>query len=238
MELLDAKYEGKKALYTWKSVYIGGRENPSTEPNTATADDVAVLMYTSGSTGNPKGVMLTHGNLVSSLLSLIGIAEETVGRASKKDAYIGFLPLAHILELLAESTMLALGIGVGYSSPNSLLDSSTMVMPGAKGDATILRPTIMAAVPVILDKIYKGINSTVSAGGPFRAQLIDFCLRYRATWTRRGYDTPIMNMLIFKNVKAILGGNIRVILSGGAPLAEEAHQFIRTALCTTLHQGN
>ena len=54
IELLDSKYEGHKALYTWKSVYISGRENTSIEPTAPMPDDVAILMYTSGSTGNPK----------------------------------------------------------------------------------------------------------------------------------------------------------------------------------------
>ena len=84
----------------------------------------------------------------------------------------------------------------------------------------------------------KGINSKINASGPFMAQLVDFCVRYRATWVRRGYNTPIMNRLIFAKFKALVGGNVRVLLSGGAPLAEESHQFIRTALCTAVHQGN
>ena len=83
----------------------------------------------------------------------------------------------------------------------------------------------------------KGINSKINASGPFMAQLVDFCVRYRATWVRRGYNTPIMNRLIFAKFKALVGGNVRVLLSGGAPLAEESHQFIRTALCTAVHQG-
>ena len=124
-----------------------------------------------------------------------------------------------------------------YFSPNSLTDTSTMIMPGAKGDASILKPTVMTAVPVILDKIYKGINANIQKAGPFKAKLIDFCVRYRGDWVKRGYDTPIINKFIFSKLRNIVGGRVRVMLSGGAPLAEEAHQFIRTALCVTLHQG-
>ena len=130
------------------------------------------------------------------------------------------------------------GIGIGYSNPHSLTDSGTMIMKGARGDAPTLRPTIMAAVPVILDKIYKGINTKIRLGGKFKTDLVDFCIRYRADWLRRGYDTPIMNKLVFSKFSGILGGRVRLLLSGGAPLAEEAHQFIRTALCLSLHQGN
>ena len=54
VELLDAKYQGKKSLYTWKSVYISGRENANIEPTPPNSEDIAILMYTSGSTGNPK----------------------------------------------------------------------------------------------------------------------------------------------------------------------------------------
>ncbi len=172
--------------------------------------------------------MLTHSNLVYALASLIGMAEQGIPNVREEDAYIAYLPLAHVLELLAEHVMLLLGVGIGYSryykvnpiqkhdlkmvinfSPNTLTNNSTMVMPGASGDAAVLKPSVMTAVPVILDRIYKGIKNNVAAGGPFKAKLVDFCIRYRANWVRRGYDTPIMNKLIFSKIKAIVGGRVR-----------------------------
>ncbi len=67
---------------------------------------------------------------------------------SPKDIYIGYLPLAHVLELSAELSCLATGVKIGYSSPLTLSDQSSKIKKGQKGDATVLRPTLMAAVPV------------------------------------------------------------------------------------------
>ena len=71
--------------------------------------DCAIIMYTSGSTGTPKGVILTHENLLCSMSALVNIA-----KFRQRDRYIGYLPLAHVLELLAESSCLLYGIKIGY----------------------------------------------------------------------------------------------------------------------------
>ena len=71
------------------------------------------------------------------------------------DMYIAYLPLAHVLEMLSEMTMLLLGVPVGYSTPNTMTDMSSAIMKGDKGDVSLLRPTIMCSVPLILIRIQK-----------------------------------------------------------------------------------
>merc|ERR1711899_169957 len=198
-----------------------------------TQDDPAIIMYTSGSTGVPKGVVLPHESLVTTVKAFHFV----VNPPRPGDIYLGYLPLAHILELLSEMTMIVQGIPVGYSSPNTMIDTSTKVKAGTKGDCTVLRPSLMCAVPLVIDRIYKGIQEKVSKRGPFMKRLLEFCYRYKSYYKKRGMDTPILNALIFKNMRAIVGGRIRLLLSGGAPLSPDTHDYVRNALCLPLVQG-
>ena len=198
-----------------------------------TKDDPAIIMYTSGSTGVPKGVVLPHEALITTIKAFFFV----VNPARPGDIYLGYLPLAHILELLSEMTMLVQGIPVGYSSPNTMIDTSTKVMKGTKGDCSVLRPTLMCAVPLVIDRIYKGIQEKVSKKGPFMKRLLEFCYRYKSYYKKRGMETPILDALIFKNMRAIVGGRIRLLLSGGAPLSPDTHDFVRCALGLPLVQG-
>ena len=98
--------------------------------------------------------MLSHGNLVAGVKSLGSIAEVSCQPIKNNDVYIGYLPLAHVLELLAESCMLFLGVGIGYSSPNSLTDTSTMIMPGNFNDSfqEVMAPLEIAIISLIIVK--------------------------------------------------------------------------------------
>jgi len=114
------------------------------------ADDTAIIMYTSGSTGVPKGVLLSHKNILSTLKAFCDAVE-----IKSDDVFLGFLPLAHVFELLAESVCLLNGVPIGYSTPLTLIDSSSKIMRGSKGDASVLHPTCLTAVPVSIFQIGK-----------------------------------------------------------------------------------
>merc|ERR1712130_1015504 len=104
---------------------MGGEETPA-KPNPPTGEDLAIIMYTSGSTGVPKGVMISHRNLVATSTTILFLRRFN----NNIDMYIAYLPLAHVLELLSECTMILLGVPVGYSSPNTMTDMSTAIKKG------------------------------------------------------------------------------------------------------------
>jgi len=236
--------EDVKMMSFWDLVALGKKSNTNnnnteekvdTEPIPPTPDSPCIIMYTSGSTGNPKGVIVTHYNLFKAVNSYLYQLNDI--EITEEDTYIGYLPLAHVLELIAESMMLIFGVGIGYSSPNTLTDKSTMIQKGAKGDAAILRPSLMACVPLVLDRIYKGVHENVKKKGDFFEKLFAFCVKYKVAAAEKGLTTPIMDKLIFRGVRALIGGRIRVIFTGGAPLSPEAHTFIKTCMGCPLLQG-
>jgi len=203
------------------------------EPVAPSSDTPAIIMYTSGSTGTPKGVILTHGNMVTTLNGFLYCLDP-----KDDDIYIAYLPLAHVLELVGgESMMIVWGVAIGYSHPNTLTDKSTMVKRGGKGDASVLKPTIMFCVPLILDRIYKGVTENIKKKGEFLAQLMDYCINYKIACSKKGQVTPIIDRLLFRTIRLLVGGRVRAILSGGAPLSEATHDYLRNVLGVILLQG-
>ena len=85
------------------------------------------------------------------------------------------------------------GIPIGYTSPLTLTDNSSKIKQGCKGDATVLKPTIIASVPLMLDRIYKGIQDKIENGPPIKKALFNMAVQYKLSWYKNGYDTPIIN---------------------------------------------
>merc|ERR1719447_2265331 len=119
---------------------------------------------------------------------------------------------------------------------NSKTDMSTKVMRGQKGDASVLKPTMMCVVPLILDRIYKNIIDSVDKRGANFQKVFEFCYRYKLYWRRSGQPTPIVDKIVFNKIKKLLGGKMRFAITGGAPLSPETHDFIRVCLGLTLVQ--
>ncbi|KAJ8960894.1 hypothetical protein NQ318_020193 [Aromia moschata] len=201
-----------------------------------TADDPAIIMYTSGSTGVPKGVMLLHKNLIATLKAFCDAAD-----IYETDVMIGFLPLAHVFELMVESVCLLTGVPIGYSGALTMIDSSSKIKKGTKGDASVLHPTCMTSVPVMPSLFWTGYRRAyrekVSKGSNVKKVIFKFAYDYKTKWKRRGYSTPLLDKVVFAPIKQIMGGNMRLVISGGAPLSPETHEQINNCLCVTIIQG-
>ncbi|EEC02323.1 long chain fatty acid CoA ligase, putative, partial [Ixodes scapularis] len=160
-------------------------ESPPVVP---VATDVVIIMYTSGSTGTPKG---KSEKLPQTLYTREKCANMPVSMA--QDVYLGFLPLAHVMEIAAECCFMALGLRIGYSSPFTLTDQGTALMPNTPGDASVLRPTLMIAVPLLLNRIQKAVEQNLASTGAFKQNLFAFALPYKSYWRSKGYTTPLLN---------------------------------------------
>lgn len=205
-------------------------EKPIVKPQPS---DLAVVMYTSGSTGRPKGVMIIHSNLIA---GMTGQCERIPG-LGPNDTYIAYLPLAHVLEMTAEISCVTYGCRIGYSSPQTLSDQSTKIKKGSKGDCSVLRPTLMAAVPEIMDRINKNVMSKVQEMSYMQKTLFTLGYKYKLEQIKRGYDAPLCNALLFRKVKKLLGGQVRMMLSGGAPLSPATQRFMNVCFCCPVGQG-
>jgi long-chain acyl-CoA synthetase len=187
---------------------------------------VATIIYTSGTTGDPKGVMLTHGNIASNVVSCVSLLS-----ISDADECLSFLPLSHIFErMVGHYTMLHRGVTISYAtSPDTVAAEMTEV-----------RPTLMAAVPRLYEKIYARVLDAASGGSPLKKRLFFWAKRNAETWleyelARRPappsvtFKKRIADRLVFAKLRQRTGGRIRFFVSGGAPLNPDIAKFFHAA---------
>merc|ERR1712038_1788040 len=185
-------------------------------------------MYTSGSTGKPKGVVITHAQVCACAAA----AKDALGIVSD-DVYLGYLPLAHILELMAEIAIISLGATICYADPKTLTSKGSYPL----GALEQYQPTMMAGVPKIWDIIKKGVEVKISKSPPLAQFLVKTAFDWRTFAIEHGFDTPLFKALVFKKFSAALGGKLRKGLSGGGPLNSEVQVFIRTCFGIPFVQG-
>uniref|UniRef100_A0A3Q3VZD8 Long-chain-fatty-acid--CoA ligase n=1 Tax=Mola mola TaxID=94237 RepID=A0A3Q3VZD8_MOLML len=190
-------------------------------------EDLALVCFTSGTTGNPKGAMLTHGNVISNTAAFLRTTEGTL-KLSNKGVLISFLPLAHMFERLVESVILIHGARIGFFQGDIRLLTD---------DLQTLRPTVFPVVPRLLNRMCDKIFS--QANTPLKKWLLDLAFKRKIAELNCGLmrRDSIWDKLIFKKVQASVGGRVRMMITGAAPVSPPNLTYIRAALGCQFYEG-
>uniref|UniRef100_A0A4W5JJ62 Arachidonate--CoA ligase n=1 Tax=Hucho hucho TaxID=62062 RepID=A0A4W5JJ62_9TELE len=187
----------------------------------------ASLIFVLSSSGDPKGAMLTHRNVASNCSAFIKVIEDHL-KLDHHDAHISYLPLAHMFERVVQGVILVHGGRIGFFQGDIRL---------LMDDLTTLRPTVFPVVPRLLnrmfDKIYGQANTSL------KRWVLDFAFKRKEAELLSGIvrRDSIWDKLIFRKVQASLGGRVRLMITGAAPVSATVLTFLRAALGCQLYEG-
>ncbi|KAM7277629.1 hypothetical protein ACFE04_004763 [Oxalis oulophora] len=187
-------------------------------------DDIATICYTSGTTGTPKGAVLSHGNFIAN------VAGGTLAtKFYPSDVHISYLPLAHIYERTNMVMTVSYGVAVGFYQGDNLK---------LMDDLAALRPTVFCSVPRLFNRIYAGVMNTVKQSGGIKERLFNAAYNAKKQALLAGKTpSPMWDRLVFNKLKAKLGGRVRIICSGASPLSPDVMDFLRICFGCRITEG-
>jgi long-chain acyl-CoA synthetase len=221
-DLPEGVQSWKGFLAAGADALVGGSEVGFREAAlSAGPGDTATILYTSGTTGDPKGVMLSHNNLASNVK-----ASSQVLPLDEKDSTLSFLPLSHVFQRMVDYLLFHEGCTIAYARS---LDQ-------VPEDLKVVRPTVVVSVPRLYEKVYARVTAATGVKG----LLVSWARGVGSRWADRrlaGRRPPaslrlryaLARKLVFSKIAAGVGGRLRYFVSGGAPLAPEINKFFFSA---------
>uniref|UniRef100_A0A1D1YCP8 Long-chain-fatty-acid--CoA ligase n=1 Tax=Anthurium amnicola TaxID=1678845 RepID=A0A1D1YCP8_9ARAE len=187
-------------------------------------EDIATICYTSGTTGTPKGVVLTHENLIANVAG----SNITI-KFYPSDIYISYLPLAHIYERVNQIALAYFGVAVGFYQGDNLK---------LMDDLAVLRPTLFCSVPRLYNRIYASIMNAVKTSGALREKLFTTAFNAKMQAIVNGKNpSPMWDRLVFNKIREKLGGRVRFMVSGASPLSADVMNFLRVCFGCEVIEG-
>ncbi|KAI3788752.1 hypothetical protein L2E82_01526 [Cichorium intybus] len=187
-------------------------------------DDVATICYTSGTTGTPKGAVLSHESMIAN------VAGGSIGiKFYPSDVYISYLPLAHIYERSNQILLAYYGGSVGFYQGDNLklLD-----------DMAELRPTVFCSVPRLYNRVYDGVMNAVKSSGGLKERLFNAAFNAKRQALLKGKNaSPMWDRLVFNKIKDKLGGRVRFMVSGASPLSPDVMDFLKVCFGCSVMEG-
>lgn len=225
-ELRDKAVQVGVELYAFTQVE-GMGEKHLINPVPPNKEDLATICYTSGTTGNPKGVMLSHKNIVACVSAVMFQMGDVAPNGN--DTMLSFLPLAHMFERCCEMAVYMVGGCVGFYSGD---------IRGLMDDMVALRPTIAPMVPRLLNRICDNVMAAASGG--ISGIILNQALKAKQNEVENFLirnNHPIWDRFVFSKVQKKFGGRIRLLVVGSAPLAANVLNVVRCALGCAIVEG-
>ncbi|XP_068129599.1 long-chain-fatty-acid--CoA ligase 1 [Hyperolius riggenbachi] len=224
----DLVERGKKCgveVISLKQLEEEGRTHHE-KPKPPQPDDLALVCFTSGTTGNPKGAMLSHKNIVSNSAGFLKVTESLL-TLNTSDIHMSFLPLAHMFERVVQCNI----------TQNELTDVRFLPSVTVKPRKKALQPTIFPVVPRLLNRMFDRIFG--QANTPLKRWLLDFASKRKEAELRSGIirKDSLWDKLIFQKVQDSLGGKVRLMITGAAPVSSTVLTFLRAALGCQFYEG-
>lgn len=187
--------------------------------------DIMTFCYTSGTTGDPKGALITHEGIVSGVSSITDYIP-----ASVEEVHLSYLPLPHIFERMVQVSIVRSGARIGFYQGDTLKIIE---------DLQALRPTVFPSVPRLLNRIYDKLQAQIKEAGGLKEKLFNMAYASKLEGLKRGtFEHAIYDRILFSKIKEKVGlDRVKQIITGSAPIGGHVLDFLRIVFCCPVMEG-